>query len=87
MVLELAGVHLVFGIVCRVLVEVWKEDGLRVGWLDMFSRAAVTVAAGADLVVEGAVDFVLLGAEDRGEIIGHGEGCFMEMRCAQQPLC
>ncbi len=37
----------------------------------MFARAAVTVSAGADLVVEGAVDFVLLGSEDRGEVVGH----------------
>jgi hypothetical protein len=31
------------------------------------------VSAGADLVVEGAVDLVLLGAEDGGEIVGHVE--------------
>jgi hypothetical protein len=29
------------------------------------------VAAGADFVVEGAVDFVLLCAEDGGEVVGH----------------
>lgn len=40
----------------------------------MFSRAAVAVAACADLVVEGAVDFVLLGAEDGGEVVGHVGG-------------
>ena len=34
----------------------------------MFARAAVAVAAGADFVVEGAVYFVLLCAEDGGEI-------------------
>jgi hypothetical protein len=33
--------------------------------------AAVAVAAGANLVVEGAVDLVLLGAEDGGEEVGH----------------
>lgn len=70
MVLQLTGVHLVFGIVGRVLVEVWEEDGLRVGGFDVFARAAVAVAAGADFVVEGAVYFVLLGAEDGGEIAG-----------------
>ena len=41
----------------------------------MLSRAAVTVSAGADLVVEGAVDFVLLGTEDGGQVVGHREFC------------
>ena len=40
----------------------------------MFARAAVAVAARADLVVEAAVDLVLLGAEDGGEVVGHGDG-------------
>ena len=39
----------------------------------MFARAAVAVAAGADFVVEGAVDFVLFGAEDGGEVAVGGE--------------
>jgi hypothetical protein len=30
------------------------------------------VAAGADFVVEGAVDLVLLGTEDGGEVVSHG---------------
>jgi hypothetical protein len=51
---------------------------LRVGWLDMFSGAAVAVSAGADFVVEGAVDFVLFGSEDGGEIIGHVDGWRVE---------
>lgn len=68
MVLQLAGVHLVLGVVGRVLVQVGQEDGLRVGRLDVLAAAAVAVAAGADLVVEGAVDFVLFGAEDGGEV-------------------
>ena len=53
----------------------------------MFTRAAVAVAAGADFVVEGAVDlrmlvevwegdaetyFVLLSTKDGGEVVGHG---------------
>ncbi len=71
-VLQLAGIHLVLGIVGWVLVEIGEEDGLRVGGLDVFSRAAVAVAARANFVVEGAVDFVLLGAEDGGEVVGHG---------------
>jgi hypothetical protein len=32
------------------------------------------VAAGADFVVEGAVDLVLLGTEDGGEVVGHDGG-------------
>jgi hypothetical protein len=32
------------------------------------------VAACADLVVEGAIDLVLLGTEDGGEIVGHDCG-------------
>lgn len=40
----------------------------------MFSRAAIAVAAGADFVVERTVDFVLLRAKNRGEIVGHDEG-------------
>ena len=31
------------------------------------------MAARADLIVEGAVDFVLLGAEDGGEVVRHGD--------------
>ena len=59
----------------------------------MLARAAVAVAAGSDFVVEGAVDLVLLGAEDGGEVVRHcvggrwvllwtfgREGCFMGSR-------
>jgi len=63
-VLHLLCIHLVLGVVRRVLVEVGEEDGLRVGWLDVFARAAVAVAAGADFVVEGTIHFVLFRAED-----------------------
>lgn len=38
----------------------------------MFARASIAVATGSDLVVERAVDLVLLRAEDGREIIGHG---------------
>lgn len=41
----------------------------------MLARTAVAVSACADLVVEGAVDFVLLRAEDGGEVVGHGFRC------------
>jgi hypothetical protein len=70
-VLQLAGVHLVLGIVGRVLVHVGHEDGLRVGGLHVFARASVAVTACADLVVEGAVNLVLLGTENGGEVVGH----------------
>lgn len=70
-VLDLARVHLVLGVERRVLVEIGHEDRLRVRRLDMLARASVPVATGADLVVEGAVDLILLGAEDGGEVVRH----------------
>ena len=70
MVLQLARVHLVLGVVGRVLVQVGQEDRLRVGRFHVLAAAAVAVAAGADLVVKGAVDLVLFGAEDGGEVAG-----------------
>lgn len=69
-VLQLARVHLVFWVVGRVLVQVRQQDRLRVRGLDVLAAAAVAVPAGADLVVEGAVHFVLLRAEDGGEVAG-----------------
>ena len=65
-VLQLRGVHLVFGIVRWVLVQVGEQDRLAVGGFDVFARTPVAVAAGADFVVEAAVYFVLFGAEDGG---------------------
>lgn len=70
-VLQLRRVHPVLGVVGGVLVQVRHEDGLAVRGLDVFSRAAIAVATGADFEVEGAVDLVELGAEDGGEEIGH----------------
>lgn len=70
-VLQLRGVHAVLGVEGRVLVQIGHEDGLRVRRLDVLATAAVAVAAGTDLVVEGAVDLVLLSAKDGGEEIGH----------------
>ena len=63
-ILQLPRIHFDFGVVRGVLVEVGQEDCLTVGGLDVFARAAVAVAAGADFVVEGAVYFVGFGAED-----------------------
>jgi len=74
MVLKLARIHLVLWVVRRVLVQVRQEDGLRVRRFDVFSRAAVAVPAGADLVVERAIYFVGFGAEDGREVVRHGEG-------------
>lgn len=70
-VLELRGRHLELWVVSRVLIEIRQENGLRVGWLDVFSRTSVAVSACADFVVEGAIHFVLFGTEDGGEIVGH----------------
>ena len=71
-ILQLAGVHSVLGVECGILVHVRHQDGLGVRWLDMLPGAAVTVSAGTDLVVEGAVDLVLFRTENGGEIGGHG---------------
>ena len=46
----------------------------------MLARTAVAVSAGADFVVETAIDFVLFGAEDGGEVVRHGGGGFW--RCS-----
>lgn len=78
MVLQLGWIHLARIVVGWILVHVWHEDGLRVGRLDMFARAAIAVTACTDFVVKGAVDLVLLGSEDGGEIIGHDGGSVME---------
>lgn len=62
--LHLLRVHFVLRVVRRVLVQVRQQNRLRVRRLNVLARAAVSVAAGADFVVEGAVYFVLFGAED-----------------------
>lgn len=69
--LQLLRVHLRLWVRGRRRVpQVRQQDRLRVRGLDVFPRAAVAVAARADLVVEGAVDLVLLCAEDGGEVGG-----------------
>jgi len=70
-ILQLTRVHPVLGVVGRVLIEIWEENGLAVRGLDMFAGATIAVAAGADFVVKRAVYFVLLGAEDGGEVVCH----------------
>jgi len=62
--LDLLLIHGVSRDVLGVLVDVAAEDGLRVVWLDVFSRAALAVATCADFVVEGTVDFVCFCAVD-----------------------
>lgn len=47
--LELFFGELAYGVMGWVVVHVGQEDGLRKGGLDMLSRAAVAVAAGANL--------------------------------------
>lgn len=37
----------------------------------MLARAAVAVPAGTNFVIEGTVDLVGFGAEDRGEVVRH----------------
>lgn len=71
-VLHLAGVHLVLGVVGRVLVHVRHENGLGVRRLHMLARAAVAVSACANFVVERTIDFVLFGTEDGCKVVGHG---------------
>ena len=39
----------------------------------MFARASISVSAGSDFVVEGAVDLVGFRAKDAGEVVGHSE--------------
>ncbi len=70
-VLQLRRVHAVLGVERRVLVQVRHEDRLRVRRLDVLPAAPIAVAARANLVVKGAVDLVLLGAEDGGEEVCH----------------
>ena len=47
--------------------EFWRDSGAR-----RKRRWATRCDACAHLEVEGAVDAVLLGAEDGGEVLGHG---------------
>ena len=39
----------------------------------MFSRAAITMTAGSNLVVERTIYFVLFCTEDRGKVVRHVE--------------
>lgn len=63
-VLQLARIHLDLRIISWVLVEVGKQDRLAVGGLDVLARAAVSMSASPNFVVEGTVYFVGFCAED-----------------------
>jgi hypothetical protein len=51
--------------------HVLQQDGLREDGPVVDATTTVTVPAGAHLEVEWAVDLVLLGAEDLGEVLSH----------------
>ena len=38
------------GVMCRVVVNIWKQNCLRKGWFYVFSRATIPVATRANLV-------------------------------------
>ena len=61
------------GRVLRVDVQVLQHDGLAERRLVVDPGAPLSVAARADLEVEGAIDLVLLSAEDGGQVLGHRE--------------
>ncbi len=71
-VLQLHGRVLVAWLEGGVGVDVGAEDGLRVAGPDVLPAAPVAVSAGPDLVVEGAVDLVLLRPKNGGESVCHG---------------
>lgn len=50
--LELTFVELASRIVCRIVINVGKEYSLRERWLDVFSRATISMATGTYFVVE-----------------------------------
>lgn len=55
----------------RSLVEVREKNGLAEDRFVVDPGASIAVATSASLDVEGAVDLVLFGAVDRGEVVGH----------------
>lgn len=55
------------------LVHVGQQQRGTDGWAVVQARAAVTVAASADLEIEGAVDAVLLCAEDGRQVLRHSK--------------
>jgi hypothetical protein len=56
----------------EALVHVGEEKGGADAGLVMQAGAAIAMAASADLEVEGAVDAILLSAEDGSQVLRHG---------------
>jgi hypothetical protein len=54
--LHLRRAHFVLGVVGGILVQIRKENGLRVRGLDVFARAAVAMSTGSYLIIETAID-------------------------------
>lgn len=81
MFLDLAGVdRLAIGVDARgnhvrAVVHVGEEKRGGDGGAIVETRTAVAVSAGADLEIEGAVNAVLLGTEDGGQVLRHGFVC------------
>ena len=53
----------------------------------MLATAAVAMTAGADFVVERAVDLVLLRAKDGGQVVRHGGILCVALALAMLMLC
>lgn len=77
MVLDLAGIQVLSlgvdagGEHVGTLVHVGEEDGGADGGLGVEPRAAIAMPASSDLEVEGAVHSVLLGPENRRQVLRH----------------
>jgi hypothetical protein len=56
----------------RVLVHILQEQRLTDSGLVVQAGATVSMPAGSDLEVEGAVDTILFCTEDRGQVLSHG---------------
>lgn len=75
MILQLTRIHAVLRVEGGILIHVRHQDGLGVRGLDMLPGAPIAVSAGADLVIEGAIDLVLFRTKNGREIVGHGVDC------------
>ena len=60
-----------FGRILRVDVQILEDDRLRKGRFVVDSGASFAVTTRADLEEEGAIDLVLFGAEDGGQVLRH----------------
>ena len=55
----------------RGAVHVVDQNGLGIGWSIVETGTLVTIVTRANFEVEGTVDLVLFGAENRGQVVGH----------------